>query len=211
MPVTKNGICGIENIFPKNYPYLLVILLVAIIFWFNLLSNEQSVGYVLFIDNVNVSQNSSQINITPVLTDNQSTNEFEGQEHEEVISYVISSDNELNYENQVKDFSGAVDLFSGYFYHPAACQRIADVGKKNRPSIAVSAIQQKSQTRLGNQLSNFASGYAIWRDFGILNYIDPEQLQIIGKVFKLPHYEDEEDDASYYTWLKGYITISTIS
>ena len=211
MPVTKNGICGIENIFPKNYPYLLVILLVAIIFWFNLLSNEQSVGYVLFIDNVNVSQNSSQINITPVLTDNQSTNEFEGQEHEEVISYVISSDNELNYENQVKDFSGAVDLFSGYFYHPAACQRIADVGKKNRPSIAVSAIQQKSQTRLGNQLSNFASGYAIWRDFGILNYIDPEQLQIIGKVFKLPHYEDEEDDASYYTWLKGYLTISAIS
>ena len=208
MPIAKNGIYGIWNIFPRNYPYLLVILLVGIIFWLNLLSNEQSVGYVLVIDNVNISHNGSQINNTSsVLTDNQSTKDLGGQINEEVISYVISSDNELNYENQVNSFSGAVDLFSGYFYHPAACQRIADVGKKNRPSIAVSAIQQKSQTRLGNQLSNFASGYAIWRDFGILNYIDPVQLQIIGKVFKLPHYEDEEDDATYHTWLKGYLTI----
>ena len=62
---------------------------------------------------------------------------------------------------------------------------------------------QTSQTRLGNQLSNFASGYAIWRDFGILNYMDPEQLRIIGKVFKLPAHDETENDACYYTWLKG--------
>ena len=120
----------------------------------------------------------------------------------EVISYVVTGDNEINNENKVTNFNEAIDLFSSYFYHPDACKRIADVAKKNSPSIAVSSIQRK-QTRLGDQLSNFATGYAIWRDFGILNYMDPKQLSIIGKAFKLPSYDETDNDACYYTWLKG--------
>lgn len=120
----------------------------------------------------------------------------------EVISYFTTSDNEINNENKVTGLDGAIDLFSGYFYHPVACKRISDVVKKNSSSIAVSAIQRK-QTRLGDQLSNFATGYAIWRDFGILNYMDPKQLSIIGKAFKLPTYKETDNNACYYTWLKG--------
>ena len=100
-------------------------------------------------------------------------------------------------------FYGLSMDFIDYYYHPDACQRISDVAKKNNPSISVSAIQQPPQGRLGNQLSNFASGYALWRDFGILNYMDPEQLKIIGNVFKLPTYEENDDNARYYVWLKG--------
>jgi hypothetical protein len=121
---------------------------------------------------------------------------------EEAVSYVITSDNEINNENKVTNFNGAIDLLSSYFYHPVACKRISDVVKKNSASIAVSSIQRK-QTRLGDQLSNFATGYAIWRDFGILNYMDPKQLSIIGKAFKLPTYDERDNDACYYTWLKG--------
>ena len=100
-------------------------------------------------------------------------------------------------------FYGLAVDFIDYYYHPDACQRITDVSKKNDPSISASAIQEPQQSRLGNQLSNFASGYALWRDFGILNYMDPEQLKIIGKVFKLPTYEENDDNASYYVWHKG--------
>ena len=186
-----------KNMVSKNYSYVVVVLLVSIIFWFYGLSNTQPFDYIVVLQYNNSSNNSQKIKVP--------NNELptKWNEKEEVISYVISSDNELNLENKVTNFNGAMDFFSDYFYHPDACQRIADVAKKNNPSISVSAIQQRSQTRLGNQLSNFASGYAIWRDFGILNYMDPEQLKIIGKVFKLPTYEENDDNASYYVWLKG--------
>jgi len=163
------------------------------VFWFNIGSNKSTFEYIMVINNANTSTNTFDI-VQNAQTDIG--------KNEEVISYVISSDNEINDANQVADFNGAMDFFSSYFYHPKACKRVGDVAKKNNPSIAVSSIQ-RSQTRLGNQLSNFASGYAIWRDFGILNYMDPEQLHIIGKAFKLPKYNEEDDNASYYTWFKG--------
>ena len=182
---------------PKNSSWYIFLFLVAVVFWFNIGSNKSTFEYIMVINNANTSTNTFDI------VQNAQTDIGKNEENEEVISYVISSDNEINDANQVADFNGAMDFFSSYFYHPKACKRIGDVAKKNNPSIAVSSIQ-RSQTRLGNQLSNFASGYAIWRDFGILNYMDPEQLHIIGKAFKLPKYNEEDDNASYYTWFKGW-------
>ena len=189
----------------KNYSFVVLMLIVALIFWFYGMSITPSFDYT----NVELGSNnmlpinqgskliSDRNNTLP--TNQQTTLKEEGQH----ISYVISSHNEINVENRVNDFNGAMDLFSDYFYHQDSCKRMSDVVKKNNPSIAVSAIQQRTFTRLGNQLSNFASGYAIWRDFGILNYVDPEQLAIIGKVFKLPTYNESDSNASYYVWRKG--------
>ena len=192
-------VVGLKNMASKNYSYVVVVLLVAIIFWFYALSDTQSFDYIVVHKATNGSNHGQKIEVP----NNEKPTKWKEKEKEEVISYVISSDNEINVENKVTDFNGAMDFFSDYFYHPDACLRISDVVKNNNPSIAVSAIQQRTQTRLGNQLSNFASGYAIWRDFGILNYIDPKQLQILGKVFKLPTYKENDDSASYYVWLKG--------
>ena len=186
-------IVRLKNMGSKNYSYVVVVLLVAITFSFYALSNTHSFNHIVVLNNTNSSNHGQKIEVH----NNSNPTKFN---EEEVISYVISSDSELNLKNKVTDFNGAIDFISD---HAAACRRISDVVKKNSPSIAVSAIQQQAQARLGNQLSNFASGYAIWRDFGILNYMDPLQLQIIGKVFKLPTYEENYDNASYYVWLKG--------
>ena len=123
----------------------------------------------------------------------------EDEKTEDFIPYVVSSDNRTN---TLKKQPGYV---SGSFCQQPTCQRIIQVTMKNSPSIAVSAIDdsQSRRGRLGNKLSNFASGYAIWRDFGILNYMDPEQLRIIGEVFQLPTYNAKDDNASYYVWMKG--------
>ena len=194
----KYGGCGKEKVVQKHYSYLIIFLLVAIVFWFNLLSNEQSGNYNVVLGSASISQKRRASNvINDKIIDNPNS------EQEEVISYMISSDHELNKEGKVENFNGAMDFFSGFFYHQDACQRISGVAQNNGPSIAVSAIQQQHQTRLGNQLSNFASGYAIWRDFGILNYLDPEQLHIIGKAFKLPTYDEKDNNATYYKWVKG--------
>ena len=189
----------LKRIIRKEVSYVVVLLLVAVVFWMNTFSNNRSFDYIVLLNNINVPQNSFGIN----KTNRDFEIKSESKQEKEAISYMISSDNKINTENEVTDFNGAMDFFSNYFYHPIACQRISDVGKKNNPSIVVSAIQQPHQTRLGNQLGSFASGYAIWRDYGILNYIDPEQLHIIGNVFKLPKYEETENDACYHTWLKG--------
>lgn len=184
----------------KEVSYFIVLLLVAVVIWITVLYNKKYFKYTVLLNNANVPQNNLEIKQS--YTDLETKNERKEEEEEEVVSYMLSSDNEINTENEVTDFNGAMELFSSYFYHPVACQRISNVYKKNNPSIAVSSIQRQ-QTRLGNQLGNFASGYAIWRDFGILNYMDPEQLHIIGKVFQLPKYKETDNEACYYTWLKG--------
>ena len=51
-----------------------------------------------------------------------------------------------------------------------------------KPSIAVSF----GGGRTANQLCNFASGYALWREFGILNYLDelekPKEFEKPGEL-----------------------------
>ena len=68
-----------------------------------------------------------------------------------------------------------------------------------KPSIAVSF----GGGRTANQLCNFASGYALWREFGILNYLDENQLNLLGTTFELPQLNEKSDTSSYYLWRKG--------
>ena len=63
--------------------------------------------------------------------------------------------------------------------------------------------------RLGNQMSNFASCYAIFKEFNMYHYLNSMQLELLEKVFVLPKLEDT-DDASYYFWDEGqYVAFSS--
>ena len=68
-----------------------------------------------------------------------------------------------------------------------------------KPSIAASF----GQGRTGSQLCFFAAGYALWRDFGILNFISQEQLDILKNTFALPEQNELLKNSTYYTWRKG--------
>ena len=59
--------------------------------------------------------------------------------------------------------------------------------------------------RLGNQMANFASCYAIMKEYGMYHYINAMQLEILRKVFELPELLDA-DNAPYYLWKKGKYT-----
>ena len=60
------------------------------------------------------------------------------------------------------------------------------------------------KTRLGNQLSAFASMYSLWRRYGIYNYIIPEQYERLNAVFDLPNRKSEcVDDFPYFVWKKS--------
>ena len=71
---------------------------------------------------------------------------------------------------------------------------------KNKPSIAASF----GGGRTANQLCEFASGYALWRQFGILNYIDLIQYNKLGNIFELPKtLTRNQNNSSYYIWDEG--------
>ena len=79
------------------------------------------------------------------------------------------------------------------------CSRMdLNVGTQ-KPSIAASF----GDGRTANQLCNFASGYALWREYGILNYLDEYQLNLLRTTFELPILNEENDTSSYYLWRKG--------
>ena len=68
-----------------------------------------------------------------------------------------------------------------------------------KPSIAASF----GGGRTANQLCEFASGYALWRQFGILNYIDITQYDKLTKTFDLPVVNENDNSSIYYIWNKG--------
>ena len=70
-----------------------------------------------------------------------------------------------------------------------------------KPSIAASF----GQGRTGSQLCFFAAGYALWRDFGILNFISQEQLDILKNTFVLPEQNELLKNSTYYTWREGML------
>lgn len=59
------------------------------------------------------------------------------------------------------------------------------------------------KSRLGNQLSAFASQYAIWREFGIYNFIDRNQWEKLNEVFDLPPPNINSNEWPYYIWYPG--------
>ena len=68
-----------------------------------------------------------------------------------------------------------------------------------KPSIAASF----GGGRTANQLCEFASGYALWRQFGILNYIDVTQYEKLTKTFDLPVVNGNNNSSTYYIWNEG--------
>ena len=62
-----------------------------------------------------------------------------------------------------------------------------------------SIVASLGNGRLGNQMSNFASCYALMREYGMYHYLDAEQLKLLENVFVLPEIVDD-DNASYYLW-----------
>ena len=68
-----------------------------------------------------------------------------------------------------------------------------------KPSIVASF----GQGRTANQLCYFASGYALWREYGILNFVDREQLDLLEKTFVLPKLKEENNNSPYYLWREG--------
>ena len=56
--------------------------------------------------------------------------------------------------------------------------------------------------RLGNQLANFATCYAVAKEYGMYHYINTMQLKILMNVFAFPESVDT-DNASYYLWENG--------
>ena len=58
-----------------------------------------------------------------------------------------------------------------------------------------------TKTRLGNQLSAFASLYSLWRRYGIYNYITPKQYTSLSEVFTLPRPKSKcINDWPYFIW-----------
>ena len=62
-----------------------------------------------------------------------------------------------------------------------------------------SIVASLGNGRLGNQMSNFASCYALMKEYGMYHYLDAEYLKLVEKVFVMPEVVDD-DNASYYLW-----------
>ena len=75
-----------------------------------------------------------------------------------------------------------------------------------------SIVASLGNGRLGNQMANFASCYAVMREYGMYPYLNSMQLELLERVFVLPETVDS-DNASYYIWEEGkcLTCISTIS
>ena len=65
-----------------------------------------------------------------------------------------------------------------------------------------SIVASLGNGRLGNQMSNFASGYAIMKEYGMYPYLGSNQLKSLRKVFLLPEHANH-DNASFFLWEKG--------
>ena len=81
------------------------------------------------------------------------------------------------------------------------CDRMFLKVNYSKPSIAASF----GRGRTANQLCYFAAGYALWRQYGILNFIDKTQLDFLNKTFVLPELDDDGDSSPYYLWREGIV------
>ena len=65
-----------------------------------------------------------------------------------------------------------------------------------------SIVASLGNGRLGNQMANFASCYAVMKEYGMYPYLNTMQLELLERVFVLPELE-QSDNASYYMWDEG--------
>ena len=65
-----------------------------------------------------------------------------------------------------------------------------------------SIVASLGNGRLGNQMANFASCFAVMKEYGMYSYLNTMQLELLERVFVLPELV-ESDNASYYMWDQG--------
>ena len=82
--------------------------------------------------------------------------------------------------------------------HDSNCDRM--MLKLHHPQKSI--VASMGNGRLGNQMSNFASTYAIMKEYGMYPYLNSNQLNALKKVFLLPE-PSNSDEALYFLWEKG--------
>lgn len=65
-----------------------------------------------------------------------------------------------------------------------------------------SIVASLGNGRLGNQMANFASCFAIFKEYGMYHYLNAMQLKLLENVFAMPKLI-HADNASYYFWDEG--------
>ena len=65
-----------------------------------------------------------------------------------------------------------------------------------------SIVASLGNGRLGNQMANFASCFAIFKEYGMYHYLNAMQLKLLENVFAMPKLINA-DNASYYFWDEG--------
>ena len=79
------------------------------------------------------------------------------------------------------------------------CNRMNLNANSTKPSIVVSF----GQGRTANQLCYFSTGYALWKEYGIENYIDLNQFTILNQTFALQLSNDDTYNVPYRLWKDG--------
>ena len=66
-----------------------------------------------------------------------------------------------------------------------------------------SVVASLGDGRLGNQLSNFATCYAIQKEYKMYHYLNTFQLELLTNVFDFSNVPIGADYSSYYLWDEG--------
>ena len=66
-----------------------------------------------------------------------------------------------------------------------------------------SVVASFGDGRLGNQLSNFATCYAIQKEYKMYHYLNTFQLELLTNVFDFSNVPIDADKSSYYLWDEG--------
>ena len=77
------------------------------------------------------------------------------------------------------------------------CLRLRRILKKGYTSL----LSSFCRWRLGNQMSAFATGFAVWRRFGIRNFLVGDQFDTLKDIFDLPVPQTNYiADWPFYVW-----------
>ena len=66
-----------------------------------------------------------------------------------------------------------------------------------------SVVASLGNGRLGNQLSNFATCYAIQQEYKMYHYLNTFQLELLSNVFDFSNVPIDAEKSSYYIWDEG--------
>ena len=103
----------------------------------------------------------------------------------------------MNYVNYLEYYNKSTDINTSL--RSNMCKRM----NLNVAAVKPSIIASFGEGRTANQLCEFATGYALWREYGILNYLEKTQLLTLQQTFQLPESNEEDYNSSYYVWREG--------